>query len=295
MRNELKASQQFQISGFYPDKSIAYRISIQLRLNGFSFILLNDSSLQVLRFQEFRFTTVRNGKEEDGWLEVTRYLEEIWSEMGLEGLSFSKIIISLDHNDYHLTPLAYFSTTNSIPTFTFSKNIRYSFSLQHSKVLATDRMLSFSMPLVLLNWVDENFSDYLLIHSCAIFQNEIFKYHKNKKLGTCVYAHVSHGFIHVLAMSNEDFLYLNSFHFHSKEEFIYFILLTYNQLHFNPEECPLYLLGDINPSMAYYKIAFQYIRNVDFFDKSNGIKTSYEFDGLSVHQNFIILQSSICE
>ena len=87
----------------------------------------------------------------------------------------------------------------------------------------------------------------------------------------------------------------NSFTFTSKEDFVYFILLAYDQLKFNPEQDPIYFLGDISKSSPIYQICWQYVRNIHFIDRTEGISAGSDFDQMPIHQYFTLIQSALCE
>ena len=295
MQNDLIASEEFQISGFFPDKTKLYVISIQLRLNGFSFMLVESSTDKLVKIQDWKYTSKGILSISEKWQLASRHIDEVWNRSEYFGLNFTRIIVTVDHIDYQLIPQVFYDTNDPKRKFEFSKEITYPFRVKEKIILGSDRMITFAFPVAMENWLDENFENCHITHSCAIFQNEILKLHKNKLFGSRIYVHNSAGFMHIMAMRNEDFVFMNSFQFQTKEEFVYFILLTYSQLQFNPEENPLFLLGDINSSTALYKIVYQYIRNIEFLDKINGVKLSFEFDNLSLHQNYLLLQTLVCE
>ena len=92
--------------------------------------------------------------------------------------------------------------------------------------------------------------------------------------------------ISVVVLENKKVLFSNSFTFTSKEDFIYYLLFTAEQLGLNTNEFPLFFTGDILEETEIYKIAYQYIRNVDFLRSKNPIFMNSNF---SNHTHFILL------
>ncbi|MBL4643407.1 MAG: DUF3822 family protein, partial [Flavobacteriaceae bacterium] len=70
-----------------------------------------------------------------------------------------------------------------------------------------------------------------------------------------------------------------------KEDFIYYILFTAEQLQLNPEELLLFFIGDIEEESELYHIAYQYIRNVDFIKIDNSFFDTEK--DISNHTNYI--------
>ena len=91
----------------------------------------------------------------------------------------------------------------------------------------------------------------------------------------------------IVVVENSKLLFYNSFSFHTKEDFIYYILFTAEQLELNPEELLLFFIGDIEEASEIYHITYQYVRNIDFIK----IDTSF-FDtdsDISNHSNYITI------
>ena len=61
-------------------------------------------------------------------------------------------------------------------------------------------------------------------------------------------------------------MFYNRFDFNTKEDIIYYLLFTIDQLKLNPEEIPLVITGNISEDDDNYKIIYEYIRNVSTFN-----------------------------
>ena len=83
----------------------------------------------------------------------------------------------------------------------------------------------------------------------------------------------------------------NRFTYSSKEDFIYYILFTYEQLNLDREEDILYVAGQIEEGDDNYEMAFKYIRHIVFLEYSGyASDTSLE---LQPHQHLLIRQALI--
>ena len=80
----------------------------------------------------------------------------------------------------------------------------------------------------------------------------------------------------------------NSFEFETKEDFIYYILFTFEQLNLDVEKVKLYFTGDIELESEIYNSTYQYIRNVFFLESNNSIFNTIRY---SKHSNYILLGS----
>jgi hypothetical protein len=83
-----------------------------------------------------------------------------------------------------------------------------------------------------------------------------------------MFVHVSDTHFEIVVIQNQKLQLYNTFEYKTPEDFIYYIIFTAEQLHLNPENFKLELLGKILEDDSLYKIAFKYIRNTNLFDVS---------------------------
>jgi hypothetical protein len=70
----------------------------------------------------------------------------------------------------------------------------------------------------------------------------------------------------IVVVENNLLKFYNRFEYLTKEDFIYYLLFTAEQLQLNPEEFPLVLIGAIAEADELYLIAYKYIRDVSFLN-----------------------------
>ena len=99
------------------------------------------------------------------------------------------------------------------------------------------------------------------------------------------YVNVTNNNFDIVVIENSKLLCYNTFSFKSKEDFIYYILFTSEQLQLNPEELLLYFIGDIEEESELYHITYQYIRNVSFIKIDNSFFENEK--DISNHTNYI--------
>ena len=103
-----------------------------------------------------------------------------------------------------------------------------------------------------------------------------------------VYVNVSSKSFDVVVIQNKKLQFSNSFEFETKEDFIYYILFTFEQLNLDVEKVKLYFTGDIELESEIYNSTYQYIRNVFFLESNNSIFNTIRY---SKHSNYILLGS----
>ena len=95
-----------------------------------------------------------------------------------------------------------------------------------------------------------------------------------------MYINVEPSHYEIITVENNHLKFYNSFEYNSKEDFIYYILFTAEQLQLNPEDFPVILMGAIDETDEIYQIVFKYVRNVSLLPKdamlySNGPNSNH--------------------
>ncbi len=295
MPNILQAAVDYTDSGFNPGAIKNMNISIQLRLDGFSFAIIDIFDKRLLKLQDFKISLIPNISLQEKWEAVIKLFKTFVSESIFDLNAFNKTIFILNHHEYTLMPEALFIDSNAKDYLLFNQNIPYSFDVFSNTIFTTDKVILFAVYKPLKEVIDEYVMEYSLKHHNNALLLALFKLHKNKKMAPSVYVSVSNKLMHIIAIDNEKLLMCNTYQFSSKEDFIYFILLAYDQLGLNPKKDMLYLLGDISQSSLIFQICWQYVLNISFIDHLSQISTYSDFDQMPAHQYFTLIQSTLCE
>jgi len=105
---------------------------------------------------------------------------------------------------------------------------------------------------------------------------------------TC-YVHVAHRQIDITVIEKKKLLLYNSFKFHTKEDLVYYLLFTMEQLNLDTEKTKLKLFGNIEEGDELYAICYQYVKNISIFVPST---SSYPFTNLDKEViDFTVLNS----
>ena len=78
----------------------------------------------------------------------------------------------------------------------------------------------------------------------------------------CVYAFVRAGNVTIAVAEPEKLWLLNTYSYQTTKDFLYFILLAYQQLHLNADRTPLILAGELVQDSDIYRVLRAYIKNI---------------------------------
>ena len=85
----------------------------------------------------------------------------------------------------------------------------------------------------------------------------------------------------------------NKFTFETKEDILYFILFTFEQLKINTETVQTKLYGEIIKGDEKYQLLYEYIRNIEFGLRPSHLNFSSKFNLIREHQFYSLFSQSI--
>lgn len=259
------------------------KLAIQVSLNGFKFCAFDTLNHIVLFVKEVDFKDFpKSNKIED------HFWKAFVDDRDLTK-SYDEVVVIHENN------LATF-----VPSALFDENYLGSYLQYNTKVFETDffafdELSTFEMANVYIPYVNINnylldqFESFEYKHVNSILVPKLLETTKNVEEKQ-VFVHVGNDHFEIIVAQNQKLLLFNSFEFATKEDFIYYILFTAEQLKLNPETFKLQLLGSISEESDLFKIAFKYIRNVSLM----GVYQTQKHNDFSTEENlkhFILFNS----
>ena len=152
--------------------------------------------------------------------------------------------------------------------------LKYNLKLLQNDFIAYDpicngEIMNVYIPSVHLNnFFFDKFGSFEYKHSSSVLIDALLKSSsQDKEVQFSV--HVESNQFQIVVIQRKKLLFYNSFNFRTKEDFIYYILFTAEQLELNPETFNLVLYGGITKDSELFKIVYDYVRNVSFYDENN--------------------------
>ena len=242
-------------------------MSIQVGLNGLSFLVLDLFTKKVELIRDIKFAEKITPKQ------LLKNLIEEFDNIDLLNENFNKIQVIHDNEVQTLVPSALFEEANLSDYLKFNAKIFKNDFITYDAI-TNQEIMSVYVPYVNVNnYIFEKFGSFEYKHSSTVIIDKVLQIEKNIKEKS-LYVNVEKSNIDVLVISSNSLLFYNKFNYNTKEDFIYFILFTIEQLELNPEKLNCKFLGSILNDDELFKIAYKYIRNVSIvsFKKMNYFK-----------------------
>lgn len=254
-------------------------LSIQVGLNGLSFLVLDLFTKKVELIRDIKFAEKITPQQ------LLKNLIEEFDNIDLLNENFNKIQVIHDNEVQTLVPSALFEEANLSDYLKFNAKIFKNDFITYDAI-TNQEIMSVYVPYVNVNnYIFEKFGSFEYKHSSTVIIDKVLQIEKNIKEKS-LYVNVEKSNIDILVISSNSLLFYNKFNYNTKEDFIYFILFTIEQLELNPEKLNCKFLGSILNDDELFKIAYKYIRNVSIvsFKKMNYFKNKNT-------QHFTILNS----
>lgn len=254
-------------------------LSIQFSLGGFSFCISNLETKEVQHFTAYTFDIIYTTPEA-----LLTKIEALYNENPLFKQEFESITIIHQNNLSTLVPTPLFDE-NELTVY-----LDYNIKTLANDYAAFDSLDQLDIKNVYIPYININnfffqkFGEFEYKHHATVLIDKLILHSKNNSEKQ-FYVNVTNNNFDIVVIENSKLLFYNTFSFKSKEDFIYYILFTSEQLQLNPEELLLYFIGDIEEESELYHITYQYIRNVSFIKIDNSFFENEK--DISNHTNYI--------
>ena len=258
-------------------------LSIQVSLSGLSFCVLNTESDTIVFFKRFKFDKKLTPQDVLDKLIHCFNTEEVLRQ------SFKSVKIIYENELSALVPKPLFNEDCMADYLKFNTKILRSDYITFDTILANDSINVYVPYVNINNYIYDRFGTFGFKHFSTILIETILASEKHSS-STKMYANVCDYHFEIIVTENNQLKLYNTFEYTTKEDFIYYILFTAEQLQLNPEEFLLLLIGDINKDDDLYKIAYNYVRNTEIYIPEFSFSSNEDIKS-DLLKNFIILNS----
>ncbi len=259
-------------------------LSIQASLNGLSFCILNTIDSSIIFFKELKFKSQKNP------IEVEReLLNEFNTNLFLQK-EFKKVNLIHYNNLFTLVPENLFDENKSSEYLKFNNKVFESDFIAND-IINDKNIISVFVPFVNLNnCFFERFGSFEYHHASTIFVNYILS--KSSIITNALFCNITHSSFELLYIKDGKLILFNSFEFNTKEDFMYYLLFSIEQLNLDTNKLELKLFGDIKLDDDIYNLIYTYIRNVSFGINTTVTKIANTYNNvINSHNNLSLLNS----
>jgi len=247
------------------------KLSIHISLNGLSFSIVDLISDEISFYKKHVFTKKTNPK--NLLKELKRYFKEI-PELND---TFSSVKIIHYNNLSTVVPEVVFDKNNALSYLKFNSQILQNDYVAYDQIF-NNECVNIYIPYVNVNnFIFKKFDSFIYNHYSSIILEEVKSNEKNS-INPSLYLNICLNHLEIIYFEDNKLIFYNTFDYSTKEDVIYYLLFTIDQLKLNPEKTPLIISGSISVDDEYYEIIYKYVRNVSLYDSNIKSDNAYYDD-----------------
>ncbi|TKD63421.1 DUF3822 family protein [Flavobacterium sp. ASW18X] len=250
-----------KINGVNNPNTTFKKLSIQVSLNGLSFCIQDTVSLQLEEMEQKFFKT-----ELTPYL-VLKELKALVEHHKLAEREFTEVVVLHRNNLYSLVPVALFDKNELANYLKFNTKILATDQIVHDQIPNTEMVCVYVPFTNINNYLFTLFGEFEYKHASVSLLQTLLQ---NSSATTTCYVHVTPTQLEMAVLEQKNLILYNQFTYQVKEDFLYYILFTYEQLGLNVASTPLKLFGAITTEDNNYKLCYEYIKDVTVFRPEEG-------------------------
>ncbi|VXA99323.1 conserved hypothetical protein [Flavobacterium sp. 9AF] len=256
------------------------KLSIQVSLSGLSFCVFDLITKKVIAYNNVEYAK-NSVIEEQLW--------KIFIDHTILSNSYDEILVLHDNALNTFVPEVLFDSQH------LGSYLQYNVKVFDTDFFSFDRIDNYGINNIYVPYV--NINNFLLDQFKSFEYKNVNSIVVKKVLDISigndekeVFIHVQKDHFEIIVVKNQQLLLFNSFEYNTPEDFIYYILFTYEQLQLSAETIEMHLFGNITESDDYFKLAYKFIRNCRLLDTKQWVNI-LERTELEIRNNFILFHS----
>lgn len=115
------------------------------------------------------------------------------------------------------------------------------------------------------------------------------------RTGRQICLNVRQGLLQISLFDNKELLFYNSFVYESSQDFIYYVMLVFDQFQLKPEGNTVHISGQIIKDSEIYHLLFRYIRHLEMMPVPDYYKLGKKGSEIQDYQYFDLFSLKLCE
>lgn len=268
------------------EKSSQYIVSIQLALDGFSFVITDSERNKLI---VFHYQPVSMSLPE---IDFFNAADDYFKGQVFFQESYKEVRVFFSFPKYTLLPASFFKLESLKKYFEFNHKLGEFEELNYDRLNHGNIYNVFAIPSDLSSIVVNYFNSFKVIHASSIFIDMSINMSKNSD-DTNLFVHLHDKYFFIVAVRKNELVFSNCFEYEGTSDFIYFVMNVVEQLKFNPNDIKVYAMGDIYKLSNNLLIMKRYLKNVSLFEAFSEDNFSYGFGDVELHRHSLLFTGAL--
>ena len=271
---------QIQSESFNIGLASSYHLSIQLGIYHFSYCLLNTTTFTYDYIKKYPLTSKENTATE---------ITEIINDDSILKADFSSQSVAFVNFPSTLVPERLYKKEEAETLLAF--NTKINGTVLTDNIVSQKAHLIYSVPESILTIVSNFFpkAKYKAQESILIQQYSHLNTEKKK-----AYLYLNEQKVGITIFNGDKLIFNNSFRYSSKEDLLYYVLFSFEQLKLSPDSIEVTVFGTIEHTDESFSLMYKYIRYIKLGKRPYQFTFSNEFNPLDNHKYFGLFTQVLC-
>ena len=256
-------------------------LSVLLGMDNLSYAIYDRKIIDVIEFNSLCFNYSQRPDT------ILTYLEKVYEENKILHHDFNIVKVIYQNHLCTLVPNELYSSENHKDYLKYNVKT-FGDDLEGIDVLPEVNAKNlYLIPKTIDKYFSEKYAEkYQNKHHVSILINALMRYF-SKTDKSYFFVNVYQHSIQIIYIKSGKLQFYNTFLYYTKEDFIYYILFVMEQLGLNPDIQPLTFLGQVTTDDDNYKMAYKYIRHLNFFSVDHfNISDTFYADNPQIQKHF---------
>lgn len=273
-------------SAFNQKMSIEYELLVHITPDQINY-LIHDSRMHVMSLKSYELDKIAEPN-------ISARIRDIYVNDTNLSLSFKKIRVAVDSRVYTLIPETFYIRENETACLREVTDITddlWVFSNHIAKsgirnIAAIDK----SIHAALTNY----FNGMIVFHGLSPLISG-YRYIAQNKSGKQLFVNLQPQLAQLLLFDGKELIFSNQFDFKTTQDFLYYLMLIFDQFLLDQEEVPVLISGLLLENSEIYQAMYKYIRHIGFVQVPAHLHFSEQFREVHHHFYFDLYSLTLCE
>ena len=269
-----------QTENFNIGLASSYHLSIQLGIYHFSYCLLNATTFIYDYVKKYPLNSKDN---------TATQITEIINNDAILKADFSSQSVAFVNFPSTLVPNKLYKKEEAETQLSFNAKVKG--TVLADNIVSQKAHLIYSVPESILTIVRNFFpkAKYKAQESILIQQYSQLNTEKKK-----AYLYLNEQKVGITIFNGDTLIFNNSFEYSSKEDLLYYVLFSFEQLKLSPDSIDVTVFGTIEETDESFSLIYEYIRNIKLGKRPHQFTFPTEFKPLADHKYFGLFSQILC-
>ncbi|MBK9291263.1 MAG: DUF3822 family protein [Bacteroidetes bacterium] len=263
-------------------------MTIRIGADGLSFVLFSNEKQRYIALESWSFLKA------DTDVRIASGIDEAIMQKPWLAYPFQSVLVLIDHTHNTLVPAPLFDDREKAAYLAFMQPYRDNSRVVADELKSAGAWNVYYLAHVLVHKIKEVWANARIVHLSSALIESLLVANRNQTPEPEAFGHVRSNGFDLVTTTGDKLLFYNYFKARNPEDFLYFLLFSFDQQGLNPETTQLRLMGNITPDHPVYEAVWKYVRNVQFAAPNPAFEYSYVLEDIQLHQFYLLFSALQC-